>query len=114
MINFYKKEISETNALLLEWNLDESNIFQALCISFNVLLEIFLSDRSYFAYGEFSFNRELVIITEMELKEIFKANDSVSESNPSLENKFNLIDDKFSKMESNIFKMESNLEKMMS
>jgi hypothetical protein len=50
----------------------------------------------------------------MELKEIFKINDSVSESNPSLENKFNLIDDKISKMESNFFKMESNFEKMMS
>ena len=79
-----KKECAEITTLLSDWNLDENNIFQALCISFNVLLEIFLSDFPYFSYGEFSFDRDLVIMTQLELTEIFKVNDSISDSNPML------------------------------
>ena len=111
-----KKEIAETNALLLEWNLDESNIFQALCISFNVLLEIFLSDLPYFSYGEFSFDRDLVIMTQMELNEIFKVNDSVSESNPMLKTYNNLkndISEQNARLEKMDAKIDSNFEKMM-
>ena len=92
-----KKEIAEITALLLEWNLDESIIFHALCISFNVLLEIFLSDLSYFSYGEFFFDRDLVVLSQMELKDIFKVNDSVSESNPMIIMK-NDINDRFAKI----------------
>jgi hypothetical protein len=106
-----KKELADINALLLDWNLDESNIFQALCISFNVLLEIFLSDFPYFSYGEFSFDRNLVIMTQMELTEIYKVNDSISESNPILFKSLkNDMDARFEKMDA---KMDSKLDKMM-
>jgi hypothetical protein len=114
-----KRGISEINALLLEWNLNESNIFLALCLSFNVLLEIFLSDLSYFSYGEFFFDRDLVIISQMDLNEIFKAKDSFSESNPMLiiKNDINEQNDRLTKMEAKMEakfdKIESNFEKMM-
>jgi len=113
-----KKELAEITALLLDWNLDENNIFQALCISFNLLLEIFLSDFPYFSYGEFSFDRDLVIMTQMELTEIFKVTDSISESNPMLyknlkndmDARFEKIDARFEQMDS---KMDSKFDKMM-
>jgi hypothetical protein len=113
-----KKECAEITTLLSDWNLDENNIFQALCISFNVLLEIFLSDFPYFSYGEFSFDRDLVIMTQMELTEIFKVNDSISESNPMLyknlkndmDARFEKIDAKFEQIDS---KMDSKFDKMM-
>jgi len=108
-----KKELAEITALLLDWNLDESNIFQALCISFNLLLEIFLSDFPYFSYGEFSFDRELVIMTQMELTEIFKVNDSISESNPMLKTRFEKMDARFEKMDARFEKMDSKFDKMM-
>jgi len=77
-----KKEISATSVLISDWNLDENNIFFAVCIAFHMLCLIYLSNDKYFTFGDFSFDRDLVIISQMELDSIFKVNDSVSESNP--------------------------------
>jgi hypothetical protein len=76
-----------------------------------VLLEIFLSDLSYFSYGEFFFDRDLVVISQMDLNEIFKAKDSFSESNlyPMLIMEKD-INDRLAKMDA---KIDSNFEKMM-
>jgi hypothetical protein len=109
---FNKKEIAETTSLLLEWNLDENNIFQALCISFNVLLEIFLSDLSYFSYGELFFDRDLVILSQMELNNIFNVNDTFSEINPMLKT-YNELKNDISDQNAKLEIMDAKFEKMM-
>jgi hypothetical protein len=75
---------------------------------------VFLSEHQYFSYGNHNFDRDLVLISDLELSEIYISNEIIEiESNPnfakSLENKFNVIDDKFSKIESNLEKMMSML-----
>ena len=114
-----KKANLETEEYISSMDLDETNVFPAFCKSLLLLCEVFLSDHKHFSYENYNFDRDLVLISDLELNEIYNSNEIVEiDSNPifgkSLENKFNVIDDKFSKMESNFFKMESNLEKIMS
>ena len=113
-----KKANLETEEYISSMDLNETNVFPAFCKSLLLLCEVFLSDHKHFSYENYNFDRDLVLISDLELNEIYNSNEIVEiNSNPifgkSLENKFNVIDDKFSKMESNFFKMESNLEKIM-
>ena len=79
-----KKEVAATSVLMSDWNLNETNIFFAVSIAFHVLCLIYLSDDKYFSFDDFSFDRDLVIISQMELDLIFKVNDSYMESNPMM------------------------------
>jgi len=114
-----KKANLETEEYISSMDLNETNVFPAFCKSLLLLCEVFLSDHKHFSYENYNFDQDLVLISDLELNEIYNSNEIVEiDSNPifgkSLENKFNVIDDKISKMESNFFKMESNLEKIMS
>ena len=81
--NSNKQDIVESSKLISDWELnDDDNIFRALCISFHVLMEIFLSDKSYFSYEDSTFNRGLETFSQLELDEIFKVKNSFSEINP--------------------------------
>ena len=77
--NSNKQDIVESSKLISGWNLDDDNIFRALCISFHVLMEIFLSDKSYFSYEDSTFNRDLETFSQLELDEIFKVKNSFFE-----------------------------------
>jgi hypothetical protein len=86
-----KKDLVKSANLLVDWNLDEENIFRAICIAFHVLCQIFLSEEKYFSYENSSFDRNLIILSQMELDIIFKVNDSFLDSNPMIENPNNMI-----------------------
>jgi hypothetical protein len=104
----------ETEEYISSMNLDETNVFQAFCESLLLRCVVFLSKHQYFSYGDYNFDRDLVLISDLELIEIYNSNDIIAtDSNPilnqhfskELENRFNNLEDKFNKMESNLEKM---------
>jgi hypothetical protein len=119
----------KTEKYISSMNLNVTNVFQEFCESLLLLCVVFLSKHQYFSYGENNFHRDLILISDLELIEIFKSEDSIAtNSNPILsqhfskeisaldtkfENKFDKIDNKFDKIEDKFNKMESNFEKMM-
>ena len=79
------KEITDTYSLLAKWKLNQGNIFLAICIAFNVLLEIFLSDHSHFSYDEFYFDRGVELLSKLEIDAIYDVDNSFSETNPMMD-----------------------------
>ena len=80
-----KKDINETSKLLVFWKLDQENLFNAICISLHVLLEIFLSDHAHFSYGEFYFNRSLERLSKFDIDAIYEVNIPFSAINPMMD-----------------------------